>query len=102
MGKTVSDEIFLTNGQRVNIQTSTRQEIDGEKSTFISLSTDYFRIRIIQRISLSDLMSHNTKIGLSFPSETSDLEVIETLALSLEEAIKLAKQLNKSVADQIN
>lgn len=97
MGKTITDEIFLANGQRLKVQTSTRQEFEGEKSTFISLNTDLFRIQIAQRISLNDLMPHHAKIGISFKIETEDLTSIETLALALEEAIKFAKQLNENV-----
>ena len=98
MGKTITEEILLTNNQRVKVQTSTRQEFEGEKSTFICINTDYFNIRIAQRISLNDLMPHQTQISLSTESETSDLTVIETLALSLQEAVKFATQLNKKVS----
>lgn len=79
------------------VQTSTRQATDGEKSTFISIDTGCFRIQIVQRISLDDLMPHNAQIGLSSIPESDDLAAIETLALSLEEAIKIAKQLNEKV-----
>ena len=98
MGKTVSDEILLPNGIRVKVQTSTRQEIKGKTSTFISLNTGFFRIRIVQRISLTDLMPQNAQIGISTESETDDLLIIESLILALGEAIKLAKHLNENVA----
>lgn len=97
MGKTVNDEILLANGQKLKVQTSTRQEFEGEKSTFISLNTDSFRIRIVQRISLTDVMLRRAQIGISTESETDDLATIETLTLALEEAIKFAKLLNKNV-----
>lgn len=97
MGKTIEDEINLTNGQTIKVQTSTRQELEGKKSTFISLNTDLFRIQITQRISLNDLMPHHAKIRISFEIETDDLTSIETLALALKEAIKFSKQLNENV-----
>lgn len=100
MEKTVIDELLLANGHKVDIQTSTRQLMEGEKSTFISINTGCFRIRIVQRNSLDDLMRDNAKIGFSTTSETDNLAAIKTLALSLEEAIKLAEQLNEKVMEK--
>ena len=97
MEETRNKKLLLENGQEVLIETSTRQEPEGEKSTFISINTGYVRIRVVQRISLRDLMSHNAKIGMSVTDETDDLTAIETIALSLVEAIKIAKQLNERV-----
>ena len=100
MEQTLKDELLLTNGHKVGIQTSTRQLKKGEKSTFISIDTGCFRIRIVQRLSLHDLMPENAKIGFSTTSETDDLTAVETLALSLEEAIKLAEQLNEKILEE--
>jgi hypothetical protein len=98
MEKTVNSELLLANGRKIEIQTSTRQENKGKKSTFISINTGSFRIRVVQRISIDDIMPHRALISFSTTSETDSLEAIETLALSLEEAIKFAKQLNGKVA----
>jgi hypothetical protein len=98
MKKTVDSEMHLANGDKVCVQTSTRQAKEGDKGTFISINTGYFRIRIVQRISLNDLMPPRATIGFSTTSETDNLTDIETLALSLEEAIKIAEQLNEKVA----
>ena len=98
MEKTINGELILANGKKVKVETSTRQMDKGRKSTFISINTGSFRIRIVQRISLIDLMPRNARIGFSTTSDTDNLAAIETLALSLEEAVKLARQLNESVA----
>lgn len=95
--ETVVGELLLANGRRVNVETSTRQAMKGKKSTFVSIDTGCFRIRVVQRISLHDLMPQGAQIGLSTIPESADLAAIETLALSLEEAIKIAKQLNETV-----
>lgn len=97
MSKTVSNEILLSNGHRLKVQTSTRQEVKGKESTFISINTSYFRIRISQRISLNDLLPRHAQITISTESETDDLASIETLALALKEAIKFAERLNENV-----
>jgi hypothetical protein len=101
MEKTVVSEMLLANGHKVNVQTSTRQANEGEKGTFISINTGCFRIRIVQRISLNDLMPPKATIGFSTTSETDNLTDIETLTLSLEEAIKIAEQLNEKVATKV-
>ena len=101
MGKTVVSDLLLANGHKVNIQTTTRQAKKGEKSTFISINTDCFRIRIVQRISLNELILPKATIGFSTTSETNNLAAIETLALSLKEAIKIAEQLNEKVTVKV-
>lgn len=101
MGKTVVSEMLLANGHKANVQTSTRRAKDGEKGTFISMDTGCFRIRIVQRISSKDLMPPKATIGFSTTSETDNLAAIETLALSLEEAIKIAEQLNEKVTAKV-
>ncbi len=97
MEKTVEDNLILANGHKVSIQTSTRQAEEGEKSTFISINTGCFRIRIVQRVPPGRQVTQNAEIGFSTTSETDDLVAIEILALSLKEAIKLAEQLNEKV-----
>lgn len=97
MEKTNIKEVILENGHKVTVETSTRSESSGETSTFISINTGYVRIRIIQRISLNDLMPRQAKIGVSIATETDDLSKIETLALSLIEAVKIAGQLNEKL-----
>ena len=87
-------ELILENGHKVTVETSTRNEPNGETSTFVSLNTGSVRIRVVQRISLDDLMPHRAKIGVYIAAETQDLAEIETLALSLGEAVKIARQLN--------
>ena len=98
MDKSVVSELILANGQKVSVQTSTRQANEGEESTFISIDTGCFRIRIVQRISLDDLKLRKAKIGFSTTSETDDLAAIEILGLSLEVAVKIANRLNEKVA----
>ena len=100
MEETTAKELLLSNGQKVTVETSTRQESGGEKSTFISINTGHVRIRVVQRISPNDLMRHSAKIGISIASETDDLTVIETIALSLVEAVKIARQLNEYVVPE--
>jgi hypothetical protein len=97
MEETNTEDRILENGHKVKLETSTRNQPDGETSTFVSLNTGSVRISIVQRISLSDLMPHRAKIGISIATETQDLTEIETLALSLTEAIKIAKQLNEKL-----
>jgi hypothetical protein len=98
MEETNTKELILENGHKVIIETSTRNQPDGETSTFVSINTGSVRINIIQRISLGDLMPHRAKIGVSIATETQDLAEIETLALSLTEAVKIAGQLNEKLA----
>jgi hypothetical protein len=98
MQETNTKELILENGHKVTIETSTRNELDAETSTFVSLNTGTVRIRIVQRISLGDLMPHRAKIGVSITTETQDLTEIETLALSLTEAVKIARQLNEKLS----
>jgi hypothetical protein len=43
-------------------------------------------------------MPHPAKIGVSIATETEDLSEIETLALSLTEAVKIARQLNEKLS----
>lgn len=43
-------------------------------------------------------MPHRAKIGVSIATETQDLAEIETLALSLTEAVKIARQLNEKLS----
>ena len=81
MEETITKELVLENGHKVIVETSTRNESNGETSTFVSINTGYVRIRIIQRISLNDLMAHRAKIGVYIATETQDLAEIETLAL---------------------
>jgi hypothetical protein len=97
MEKTIKSKMTLVNGQSVEVETSTRQATKGEKSTFISINTGCFRIRIVQRIALDDLFHHKAQISFSTTSETDNLLDIKTLALSLDEAIRFAKQLNEKV-----
>ncbi len=97
MKETNTEELILENGHKVIVGTSTRNEPDGETSTFVSINTGSARIRIVQRISLDDLMPHRAKIGVSIVTETQDLAEIETLALSLGEAVKIARQLNEKL-----
>lgn len=101
MGNTTVREMLLANGHKVNVQTSTRQAKEGEKGTFISMDTGCFRIRIVQRISSKDLMPPKATIGFSTTSETDNLATIETLVLALEEAIKIANQLNEKVTAKV-
>jgi hypothetical protein len=89
--------LVLANDHTINVHTSIRQEKQGEKITFISINTGFFRIKIVHRISLSELMYHKARIGFSTTKETDDLAEIETLILALNEAVKLAKQLNEKV-----
>lgn len=98
MGKTIIDELLLANGHKVYVQTSTRQVKEGGESTFISINTGCFRIRIVQRNSPDDSMPPDATIGFSTTSETDDLAAIKTLALSLEEAVQLAERLNEKVS----
>ena len=98
MEKTKTEELILENGHKIIVGTSTRNELDGETSTFVSLNTGSVRIRVVQRISLNDLMPHRAKIGVSITTETQDLAEIETLALSLGEAVKIARQLNEKLS----
>ena len=98
MEETNTKELILENGQKVIIETSTRNQTDRETSTFVSINTGYVGIRIVQRISLADLMPHPAKIGVSIATETQDLSEIETLALSLTEAVKIARQLNEKLS----
>jgi hypothetical protein len=97
MEKTNTEGLILENGHTVTIETSTRNEPDGETSTFVSLNTGSVRISVVQRISLEDLMPHQAKIGVSIATQTQDLAEIETLALSLAEAVKIARQLNEKL-----
>lgn len=97
MSKTESNEIILSNGHSLKVQTSTRQEVKGKQSTFISINTDFFRIKISQRISLNDLLPHHAQIIISTESETDNLASIETLALALGVAIKFAEELNENI-----
>ena len=97
MEETNTKELILENGYKVTIETSTRNQLNGETSTFVSINTGTVRIRVIQRISLDDLMPHQAKIGVSIATETQDLVEIETLALSLGEAVKIARQLNEKL-----
>lgn len=97
MEETILKDLLLSNGHKVNVQTSTRQVKEGEKSTFISINTGCFRIRIVQRNPSDNSVPPDATIGFSTTSETDNLADIKTLALSLEEAIKLAEQLNKKV-----
>ncbi len=97
MEETNTEELILENGHKVTVETSRRNEPNGETSTFVSINTGYVRIRVVQRISLSNLMPHRAKIGVSIATETDDLAEIETLALSLTEAAKIARQLNEKL-----
>lgn len=98
MEETNTEELILENGHKITAETSTRNQLNGETSTFVSLNTGSVRIRVVQRISLDDLMPHRAKIGVSIAAETQDLAEIETLALSLREAIKIARQLNEKLS----
>jgi hypothetical protein len=95
--KTLEGKLLLANGQRVDIQTSTRQPDNGKKSTFVSINTGCFRIKVVQRISTENEIHDNAQIGFSTTSETDNLATIETLSLSLKEAIRIAKELNEKV-----
>lgn len=97
MGKTVLNELLLANGQKVDIHTSTRKSIRLEESTFISIDTGAFRIHIVQRSSMKDVSPEKATIGFSTTSETTDLDAIETLALSLQVAREFAEQLNSDL-----
>ena len=88
-------ELVLANGDRVDVQTSTRIGTEGNESTFVSIDTGHFRIRIVQRISANDLMPEDAKIAFSNTSETDNLFAIESLSLSLTEAVRIAERLNK-------
>jgi hypothetical protein len=98
MEETNTKELILENGHKVIVETSSRNQFGGETSTFVSLNTGSVRISIVQRISLDDLMPHPAKIGVSIATETEDLSEIETLALSLTEAVKIARQLNEKLS----
>ena len=97
MEETNTKELILENGHKVTVETSTRKQLDGETSTFVSLNTGSVRISVVQRISLDDLMPHRAKISVSIATETNNLAEIETLALSLAEAVKIARQLNEKL-----
>jgi hypothetical protein len=97
MEETNTKELILENGHKVIIETSTRNQPDGETSTFVSINTGSVRINIVQRISLGDLKPRRAKIAVSIATETQDLSEIETLALSLTEAVKIARQLNEKL-----
>ena|SRR4028119_720286 len=98
MEETNTKELILENGRKVIIEISTRNQPNGETSTFVSINTGSVRIRIVQRISLGDLLPHQAKIGVSIATETQDLSEIEALALSLTEAVKIARQLNEKLS----
>ena len=99
MEETVIKELILSNGQKIDVETSIRRQVEGEKSTFISINTGCFRIKIVQRLSAEDV-AHNALIAFSTTSETDNLDEIETLVLSLKEAVKFAKRLNEKVVTE--